>query len=43
MRQEILEKCEFKKWYFGHYNDNRKIDSKYILFDEHIVPVKFEN
>ena len=21
--QEISEKCEFKKWYFGHYHENR--------------------
>lgn len=40
--QEISEKCEFNKWYFGHYHENRKIDSKYILLYEDIVPVKFK-
>ena len=24
--QEISEKCEFKKWYFGHYHDTRQIN-----------------
>ena len=41
--QEISEKCEFKKWYFGHYHDNRQIDSKYILLYEDIVPLEFES
>ena len=41
--QEISEKCEFKKWYFGHYHDNRKIDLKYILLYEDIVPLEFES
>ena len=37
--QEISEKCEF----FGHYHDNRQINSKYILLYEDIVPLEFEN
>ena len=41
--QEISEKCEFKKWYFGHYHDNRQIDSKYILLYEDIVPLEFKS
>ena len=41
--QEISEKCKFKKWYFGHYHDNRQIDSKYILLYENIVPLEFES
>ena len=41
--QEICEKCDFKKWYFGHYHDNRQIDSKYILIYEDIVPLEFES
>ena len=41
--QEISEKCEFKKWYFGHYHDNRQIDSKYILLYEDIVSLEFES
>lgn len=41
--QEISEKCEFKKWYFGHYHDNRQIDSKYVLVYEDIIPLDFES
>lgn len=41
--QKISEKCEFKKWYFGHYHNNRQIDLKYILLYEDIVPMRIEN
>ena len=41
--QEISEKCEFKKWYFGHYHDNKQIDSKYILLYEDIVTLEFKS
>ena len=41
--QKISEKWDFKKWYFGHYHDNRQIDSKYILLYEDIVPLEFES
>ena len=41
--QEILEKCEFKKWYFGHYHDTRQINSQYVLLYENIVPLEFQS
>ena len=41
--QEILEKCEFKKWYFGHYHDTRQINSQYVLLYEDVVPLEFES
>ena len=41
--QEISEKCEFKKWYFGHYHDNKQINSQFVLLYEDIVPLEFEN
>ena len=41
--QEISEKCEFKKWYFGHYHDNRQINSQYVLLYEDIVPLEYES
>ena len=41
--QEISEKCEFNKWYFGHYHDNRQINSQFVLLYEDIVPLEFEN
>ena len=39
--QEISEKCNFKKWYFGHYHDNKQIDTKYVLLYENIVPLEY--
>ena len=41
--QDISEKCEFKKWYFGHYHENKQIDFKYVLLYEDIVPLEFES
>lgn len=40
--QEISEKCEFKKWFFGHYHDNRQVNSQFTLLYEDIVPLEFE-
>lgn len=41
--QEICEKCEFKKWYFGHYHENRQINSQFMCLYEDIVPLKFKS
>ncbi len=41
--QEVSEKCEFKKWYFGHYHDYRQINSQFILLYEDIVPLEYQN
>ena len=41
--QKISEKCEFKKWFFGHYHDNKLINSKFHLLYEDIVPIEFES
>ena len=41
--QEISEKCEFKKWYFGHYHENRQVNSQFVLLYEDIVPLKYES
>lgn len=41
--QKISEKCEFKKWYFGHYHSNRQVNSQYVLLYEDIVPLKIES
>ena len=41
--QEISEKCEFKKWYFGHYHDNKQVNSQYILLYEDIVSLEFKS
>ena len=41
--QKISEKCEFKKWYFGHYHDYRQVNSKFTLLYENIVPLEFNS
>lgn len=39
--QEMSEKCEFKKWYFGHYHGNRQVNSQYVLLYEDIIPIEY--
>lgn len=41
--QEISGRCEFKKWFFGHYHDNRQVNSQFTLVYEDIVPLEFES
>ncbi|WP_305133045.1 hypothetical protein [Thomasclavelia cocleata] len=40
--QKIMEKCKFKKWYFGHYHDYRQVNSQFVLLYEDIVLLEFE-
>ena len=35
----IRTKCEFTKWFFGHYHDNRMINEKEILLYEQIIRI----
>ena len=41
--QQISEKLEFKKWYFGHYHDYRQVNSQFVLLYEDIVPLEFKS
>ena len=41
--QEISEKLEFKKWYFGHYHDYRQVNSQFVLLYEDIVSLEFKS
>ena len=41
--QKISEKLEFKKWYFGHYHDNKQLNEQYVLLYEDIVPLEFKS
>ena len=41
--QEISEKCEFKKWLFGHYHDYKQVNSQFTLLYEDIVPLEFKS
>ena len=41
--QKISGKSEFKKWYFGHYHDNKQVSERYVLLYEDIVPLEFKS
>lgn len=41
--QKIYEKCEFKKWFFGHYHENRHINEQFELLYEDIIPLEYES
>lgn len=41
--QKIAEKCEFKKWYFGHYHETRQIDPQFTCLYEDIVPLNVKD
>lgn len=41
--QEISEKCEFKKLYFGHYHENKQLNSQFTCLYEDIVPLEFNS
>lgn len=35
----VMEKTKFKKWFFGHYHDNRQIMSEYVMLYEQIIRI----
>ena len=37
--EEIRQKCKFKKWFFGHYHDNRNVNAEEILLWEQIIRI----
>lgn len=37
--EEIRQSTNFKKWFFGHYHDNRNISDKEILLYEQIIRI----
>lgn len=37
--EEIRQTVNFKKWFFGHYHDNRNVNAKEILIYEQIIRV----
>ena len=38
--QQIYEKTKFKKWYFGHYHENRQINEQFCMLYEKLVSLK---
>lgn len=41
--QELSEKIKLKKWFFGHYHDNKQVNEQYILLYEVIVPLEYKS
>lgn len=37
--EKIRQTCSFKKWFFGHYHDNRNINAEEILLYEQIIRI----
>lgn len=37
--EEVRQKCRFKKWFFGHYHDNRNVSMRDILIYEQILRI----
>ena len=37
--EEIRQKCTFKKWFFGHYHDNRNVNAEEVLLWEQIIRI----
>ena len=37
--EEIRQNCKFKKWFFGHYHDNRNVNAEEILIWEQIIRI----
>lgn len=37
--EEIRQKLTYKRWFFGHYLDNRQVNAKNILLYEQLVRV----
>lgn len=37
--EELRQKVHFKKWFFGHYHDNRNVNAEEILLYEQIIRI----
>lgn len=35
--EEVVDRCQFKYWFFGHYHDDSIIKKKYVLLYEQII------
>ena len=38
--ERIYEKVDFRKWFFGHYHDNRQILDKHVMLYEQILQIQ---
>lgn len=40
--EDVLRRCNFDYWFFGHYHDNRIVDERFILQWEQISELSDE-
>ena len=38
--EQINEKLDFRKWFFGHYHDNKQLLAKYVMLYEQVVRIQ---
>ena len=38
--EQICEKLTFRKWFFGHYHDNKQVLEKYVMLYEQVVRIQ---
>ena len=37
--EEIRQKCQYRKWFFGHYHDNRNVTEKDLMLYEQMIRI----
>ena len=37
--EEIRQRTSFRKWFFGHYHDNRNVNAQEILIYEQVIRI----
>ena len=37
--KEIRQKCQYRKWFFGHYHDNRNVTEKDLMLYEQMIRI----
>ena len=37
--EEIRQNVKFKKWFFGHYHDNKNVNAEEILLWEQMIQI----
>lgn len=40
--EQIEKKVQYRKWYFGHYHENKRIDAKHTLLYKAMIPLTDE-
>ena len=38
--EEIRQKCRYRRWFFGHYHDNRNVTERDLMLYEQIIRIR---